>query len=88
MEMTQLVLTGRFSERCRTADCKFQLVSSQIFGMNWALNSMVSSASFSFDLIEYKKNIQPKHFCLCLIQNWINLLNEYIEKTVQLAYHN
>lgn len=53
MEMTQLA--GRFSERCRTADCKFQFVSSQIFGMNWALNSMVSSASFSFDLIEYKK---------------------------------
>lgn len=70
------------------AEQQFQLVSSQIFGMNWALNSVVSSASFSFDLIEYKKNIQPKHFCLCLIQNWINLLNEYIEKTVQLAYHN
>lgn len=37
------------------AEQQFQLVSSQIFGMNWALNSVVSSASFSFDLIEYKK---------------------------------
>lgn len=63
---TQLVLTGRFSERCRTADCKFQLVSSQIFGMNWALNSVVSSASFSFDLIEYKKKTFSPSTFVCV----------------------
>lgn len=60
----------------KAADCKFQLVSSQIFGVNWALNSVVSCASFSFDLTEYKK-----HSAQALLFVADSKLNKAFEKT-------